>query len=141
MTAVAVDPDEALDAFLSEGVLEGEERPIDSEAAAVKAYLSGLETDRPKRGRKRTVETAQRQLDEVTAALDTATGLDRLNLLQDRANLTAELAARAETVDHSAVEDAFVVHAASYSERHGISKVVWREAGVPAEVLKRAGIR
>ena len=43
-------------------------------------------------------------------------------------------------VDQTAVEDAFVQVAKSYGERQGISYNAWREVGVPAPVLKRAGI-
>ena len=38
-------------------------------------------------------------------------------------------------------ERAFVEAAAPYGERKGISYKAWREVGVPAAVLKRAGIR
>jgi hypothetical protein len=34
-----------------------------------------------------------------------------------------------------------VTVARSYGEFHGISYRTWREAGIPADVLKRAGIR
>jgi hypothetical protein len=34
----------------------------------------------------------------------------------------------------------FVEHARSYSERKGISYTTWRKAGVPAGLLRQAGI-
>lgn len=40
----------------------------------------------------------------------------------------------------SQLEAGFVAHAVAYSERHCISFAAWREVGVPADVLKRAGI-
>jgi hypothetical protein len=43
-------------------------------------------------------------------------------------------------VDMAALEQAFAEVAASYSDRQGISYASWREVGVPAAVLKRAGI-
>ena len=43
--------------------------------------------------------------------------------------------------DESALEEDFVVAAADYSERKGISYAAWREAGIDAAVLRRAGIR
>jgi DNA-binding phage protein len=43
-------------------------------------------------------------------------------------------------VDITEIEDAFVAAARGYGERKGISYQVWREAGVSAEVLKKAGI-
>ena len=39
-----------------------------------------------------------------------------------------------------ALETAFVDVAKSYSERQGIGYQSWREVGVPAAVLSRAGI-
>ena len=43
-------------------------------------------------------------------------------------------------VDLSALEADFVKTAAKYAERKGISYAAWRELGVPADVLKKAGI-
>ena len=45
-----------------------------------------------------------------------------------------------DKVDLAAVEGGFVAAAKAYGERRGISYEVWREAGVPSEVLKKAGI-
>ena len=55
-------------------------------------------------------------------------------------HLTEELAGMGAEVDLGAIEGAFVEVAASYSKRQGISYAAWREVGVPAAVLKRAGI-
>lgn len=38
------------------------------------------------------------------------------------------------------VESGFVAYAASYGSRKGISYATWREFGVSAELLTRAGI-
>ena len=43
-------------------------------------------------------------------------------------------------VDISALEDDFVRVAHSYSSRRGISYAAWREIGVDAAVLKKAGL-
>jgi len=64
----------------------------------------------------------------------------RLQLVQERMDLEAELNAGEETLDLEAVEQAFVKAAKGYSERKGISYAAWREAGVPATVLRSAGI-
>jgi hypothetical protein len=40
----------------------------------------------------------------------------------------------------SALEKEFVRAAKGYSERKGITYGAWREFGVPAEVLRKAGI-
>lgn len=109
---------------------------------AVRRYLEALETNRPRRGRKRTADTVRRQLSEVKDQLPTATGLDRLHLIQDRADLEAELAAMSGTgVDLADLEANFVKVAAEYGQRKGISYRAWREVGVDAVVLKQAGIK
>lgn len=55
-------------------------------------------------------------------------------------DLTAELAEMDNAIDLTAIETAFVGAASGYAERKGISYAAWRELGVPADVLKRAGI-
>ena len=108
---------------------------------AVRRYLEALEQHRPRRGRKRTPESIRARLDNIEAQLESADPLTRLHLSQERMDLEAELASKAETVDLSALEDDFVAAAGEYGERKGISYAAWREAGVEAAVLKRAGIR
>lgn len=108
---------------------------------AVRVYLEALEANRPKRGRKRTAESVQKRLAEVDAALADASGLDKLLLIQESQDLEAELASMGDSVDLSALEDAFVAAAQGYGERKGISYATWRQVGVPAAVLARAGIK
>lgn len=106
----------------------------------VRAYLEALQANKPKRGRKRTKETVQRQLSEVEAQIGPATGLRKLELAQRRIDLAAELEGFDVTVDLSGLRRNFVKHAKPYAKRKGISYGAWREAGVPAEDLKAAGI-
>jgi len=54
--------------------------------------------------------------------------------------LQAELATMGDKVEISAMENGFVAVGKSYSARQGISYATWREIGVDAAVLKRAGI-
>ena len=108
---------------------------------AVRRYLEALEAHRPKRGRKRTPESIQKRLSDIEQKLKTADPLTRLQLSQERMNLEAELATKSEGVDLSELEEAFVQAAGAYGERKGITYAAWREAGVDAAVLKRAGIR
>ena len=108
---------------------------------AVRRYLEALEAHRPKRGRKRTPESIQKRLSDIEQKLETADPLTRLQLSQERMNLEAELATKSEGVDLSELEEAFVQAAGAYGERKGITYGAWREAGVDAAVLKRAGIR
>ena len=113
------------------------------QGAAVRRYLDALEANRPKRGRRRTPESIQKRLEVIEAKIDTSkNSLERLQLRQERSDLQEELKAMssAEPVDLSAVEAAFVKAAADYGRRKGIRYETWRGAGVPAAVLKKAGI-
>jgi hypothetical protein len=111
-----------------------------AEGRIVRDYLEGLRATKPKRGRKRTPETVQKRLDAIADELADANPMDELLLVQERRDLEAELAAMSDTVDMSALEDAFVGVAKSYSASKSISYASWRDVGVPASVLKRAGI-
>lgn len=108
---------------------------------AVRRYLEALDAHRPKRGRKRTPDSIKRRLADIEARLETADPLSRLQLVQERMNLEAELASKSEAVDLTSLEADFVAAAKEYGERKGITYGAWREAGVDAAVLKRADIR
>ena len=110
------------------------------EGRAVRDYLDSLRTNKPKRGRKRTSDSIRKRLDAIDDELTTADALTELKLVQERRNLQDELESKSAAVDQTAVEEAFVQVAKSYGERQGISYNAWREVGVPAPVLKRAGI-
>lgn len=112
-----------------------------AQGRAVRVYLEALDANRPKRGRKRTPESIKSRLDKVEAEIPDAAPLQRLQLVQERMDLEAELeAAAAPTVDLDSLEKEFVSAAPGYSRRKGISYAAWREAGVPAATLKAAGI-
>lgn len=110
------------------------------QSRAVRDYLEALETVKPKRGRRRTADSIKKRLDAIEGSVDAAAPLNRLQLVQERIDLTTELATLDNAIDLTAVEAAFVKAAAGYAERKSISYAAWREVGVPAEVLKRAGI-
>jgi uncharacterized protein YicC (UPF0701 family) len=110
------------------------------EGRAVRHYLEALEAHRPKRGRKRTPETIEKRLAAIEGQLAAADPLTRLQLVQERMNLQAELETKQTKVDLSALEREFVKAAKGYSERKGITYAAWRESGVDAAVLKKAGI-
>jgi hypothetical protein len=112
-----------------------------TESRVVKAYLVALHTSRPTRGRKRTPESITRRLNEIDAQVAGADPLIRLNLYQERLNLRGELSALHDQTDLAALADDFASVAQSYSERRGISYAAWREAGVSAAVLRKAGIK
>jgi hypothetical protein len=110
-------------------------------ARIVGSYLDALEANKPKRGRKRTPDSVKKRLATVAEELKDAGGITRLNLLQERRDLEVELATmQAGTPDLSGLEKEFVKVAQSYSAKKKISYGAWREFGVPADVLKKAGI-
>lgn len=110
------------------------------QSKVVGAYLEALETNKPKRGRKRTPESIDRQLAALDEKLSSANAISRLSIIQDRIDLLAAKDALQHDVDLSTYEEDFVVVAGPYGGRKGISYAAWRELGVPAPVLKRAGI-
>jgi len=110
------------------------------QSRAVKRYLEALDAHKPRRGRKRTKDSIQKQLEGIEAKLSGSDPLTRLNLLQERADLQAELNTEESGIDISALEDDFIRVARGYGERKGISYSVWREVGVESAVLKKAGI-
>lgn len=108
---------------------------------AVRRYLEALEAHKPKRGRKRTPESVQRRLATIEERLADADALTRLHLMQERMNLTNELASSDKSVDIQALEDEFVAAAAPYGARKGIAYAAWRAMGVDPAVLRRANIK
>ncbi|MGH9103754.1 MAG: hypothetical protein ACRDYD_12350 [Acidimicrobiales bacterium] len=106
----------------------------------VRHYLEALERNRPKRGRKRTVESIKRQLAAVEARLELADPLSRLHLVQERRDLEAELARKDGTEDIGSLEEEFVKVAGEYGRRKGITYASWREAGVSPSILRQAGV-
>lgn len=76
---------------------------------------------------------------QVDTELAEATSLERLTLIQRRLDLTAALAQASAESDED-LEATFIKVAAGWGARKGITYQAWRESGVPARVLKQAGI-
>lgn len=110
------------------------------EGQAVRQYLEALTSTRRRPGRQRTLASVEKRLAAVEAQLATAEPLPRLHLLQERKDLQAERANRAEPKDISDLEKKFVKVAKAYGERKGISYGTWRAAGVSPATLERAHI-
>jgi hypothetical protein len=110
------------------------------EGRSVRNYLEAMEVHKPKRGRKRTAESIQRRLEQIKRDLPHADPLTRVHLTQEQIDLQAELHAPHEAIDLAPLEEGFVQAAKGYSDRKGISYTAWREVGVDAAVLRRAGI-
>lgn len=103
-------------------------------------YLEGLQVTAPQRGKGRR-KSAQERYDEAQAALvDEPDTLRRVILRQQSLDAEEELALES-SIDMNAREAAFVEHLKDYSRRKGISYKAWRHEGVPANVLRKGGMR
>ncbi|MEZ5407543.1 MAG: hypothetical protein R2761_05910 [Acidimicrobiales bacterium] len=111
-----------------------------AEGRSVRAYLEALDSSRPKRGRKRTKDSINSRLAKIDAELEAADALKRLQLTQERLDLIEELGTMDTGVDISELEAEFTRVAKGYAARKGISYAAFRQIGVPAAVLKKAGI-
>ncbi|MEE8330168.1 MAG: hypothetical protein V3R84_00165 [Acidimicrobiia bacterium] len=110
------------------------------EARAIAAYLDSLGAR--KRGRPVTEASVQKRLEATRRAIRSeSNSLRRVELVQKRLDLEKQLSALRTKADQSALERQFIRHARPYSERKGISRGAWREAGVSASVLQEAGIK
>ncbi|HET7846086.1 MAG TPA: hypothetical protein VFL72_01250 [Acidimicrobiia bacterium] len=109
------------------------------ESRAIKNYLKTIESRKP--GRPVTKESLTSRLATVNSKLE---GLDdplkRLDLLQSRLDIEEALASVKDVANLDQIEADFVANAKGYSQRKGISYTAWRRFGVPAAVLKKAGI-
>ena len=106
---------------------------------AVRAYLTALDEHKPKRGRKRSPESITQRLAEIDGALASSDPLKRVQLIQERLDLTEERDAKSPH-DLPDLEAAFVKVAKDYGDAKGLTWAAWREVGVPAGVLVEAGI-
>lgn len=111
-----------------------------AQARAVKDYLAARETE-SKRGPKMTPDKLR---DRIASTQEAIANEDdparRVELIQQRINDEERLDSLQDQPDMDGLEAAFVKAAAEYSERKGISYTAWRELGVPAAVLRKAGV-
>ncbi len=110
------------------------------EGRVIRTYLDVLEANRPKRGRKRTIESITRRLIAIRKEILVADTVTKLRLTQERMDLERELKIKKANADIGKLESQFVKVARAYSTRHGITYTAWREIGVSTQTLKRAGI-
>ena len=109
------------------------------EAAAIRRYLEAIAKRKP--GRPVTAESLEKRIGAVQEQIDGETSpLKRVELVQKRLDLEKALASIADAPDVAALEAEFVKAAKGYSARKGITYSAWREGGVSAAVLKKAGI-
>ena len=120
--------------------------PADTDAeGCVRAYLEALRWRRPRRGRPRSPDRLQAELKQVERTLvkikDTGDPIEVLELTQRRLDLVAQVEAVQRQAEFVELETHFLTVVAPYSHERGISYTAWRELGVPASVLRRAGLR
>jgi chromosome segregation ATPase len=109
------------------------------ESRAIKAYLEALGSRRP--GRPVTADSVRKRIESIDEKLATEDDpLKQLDLRQERLDAEAALKEVEAKEDIDELEKSFVETAKSYSERKGISYAAWRQVGVPASVLKEAGV-
>ena len=99
-------------------------------SAIVDRYLNALNTPKRRGPKVSTARLEQRLADA------------RAYAAQEVRDMRAKIAEQSSAagVDVAKVEAEFVKVAKSFGERRGITYGAWRDAGVPAAVLKRAGI-
>lgn len=110
------------------------------EGRIIREYLEIVEATKPRRGRRRTPESINKRLGAISQELKTADPVTKVRLIQERLNLRTELAGMKTKSQIAAAESGFIKVARTFSTRNDISYDAWREFGVQAAVLKRAGI-
>jgi hypothetical protein len=111
-------------------------------SATVNRYLDAVTTTN-RRGRKLSESTLEQRLAGAQARFKSEVGVKRLLAAQEIRDLRARLKdmAAGTAIDIGSLEAAFVKVAKRFSEKRGVTYAAWRDAGVPAPVLKKAGIR
>lgn len=109
-------------------------------SATVDRYLTAISTPR-KRGRKVSRSTLERRLAAAQERTKSSVGVARLLAAQDVRALRARLTdGSGNDGDIKSLQAEFIKVAKKFGENRGISYGAWRDAGVPADVLKRAGV-
>jgi hypothetical protein len=110
-------------------------------SATVDRYLSAVNTPK-RRGRKVSKAALVERLAEAKARAKSATGVDKVLAAQDVRDLQTRISNMNEASgnDIKSLEAAFVKIAKRFGENRGIGYGAWRDAGVPATVLKKAGV-
>lgn len=110
------------------------------QARSVRQYLEALEEDQRAKGRLDEVALKER-IERLESEIEQEDNpAKRVELIQKRLDYERRLESLEEAPDVDALQQEFVAAAREYSERKGISYSAWREAGVPAAVLREAGI-
>lgn len=109
------------------------------ESRAVKRYLEALNSR--KRGRPVSKDRLKERIGSLRGRIDEESDpLKRVEMHQQLIDAEQDLKAADKVARLEELEKAFVDVAQSYSDRKGISYSAWRQEGVPAEVLRKAGV-
>lgn len=106
----------------------------------VRDYLAALNRGR-KPGRPVDRTSLTKKIERIQSKIDQEMNPARqVELVQERLDTEERLAEMEEAPDLDSLERDFVEVAKDYSERKGITYTAWREIGVPASILRDAGI-
>jgi hypothetical protein len=110
-------------------------------SATVDRYLSAVNTPK-RRGRKVSKAALEQRLAVARTKARSATGVEKVLAAQDVRDLQLRIANMSVATggDIKSLEAAFVKIAKRFGENRGIGYGAWRDAGVPAVVLKKAGV-
>jgi hypothetical protein len=110
-------------------------------SATVDRYLSAVNTPK-RRGRKVSKAALVSRLAEARTKAKSASGVEKVLAAQEVRDLQNRIATMdaAGGSDIKSLETAFVKIAKQFGENRGIGYGAWRDAGVPAVVLKKAGV-
>lgn len=109
------------------------------QSRAIRDYLNMLEQD----GRRSNMSADQlnAKIHELHSRIDeTDDPARRVELIQRRIDLEEQLNSVEDAPDSDALEKGFIDAVKEYSERKGLSYFAWREVGVPAAILRAAGM-
>jgi hypothetical protein len=110
-------------------------------SAVVDRYLSAVNTPK-RRGRKVSKTALVERLTDARTKAKSATGVDKVLAAQEVRDLEIRIANMESAAggDVKSLESAFVKIAKRFGDNRGIGYGAWRDAGVPAVVLKKAGV-
>ena len=109
-----------------------------AETAAVAAYLTALRAPKEPASGRAALQKRRAQIEQWIA--EEPSPIREVELIQHRLDIDAQLAQIDQSARLPELEAGFVKVAASWAKRSGISPAALREVGVPASVLKRAGL-
>jgi len=106
-----------------------------TQSKIVREYLAALEAQKDGRGRKpRRPEEIQKEIEREPDPIK------RLELVQKRMEAQERYGRSEDEPDLEVLEARFLEVVVPYAERRGVAYMAFRELGVPAAVLKKAGI-